>query len=242
MASSAVMACGWPDQALSAAGRSPAPSSPSPPVLASVVDTLVDGEGACVGYCRAVAFELLDFRQDVGQRRLHGLDRGGLEMGQVGGGGGLAHLELCGRRADAVEGRPSFARQRVLAIGLGSQRGGGLFGGSHVGAQAVERGDGGIEPAQRLGGRLFELDTARGLLRALERERVNALREFARGLFQTRDFGNQRRGALDQAGVRRLGLGDVGGQSLDAVARVAQALLGRPRTARLRQAGVIRSP
>ena len=149
-------------------------------------------------------------------------------MGQVGGGGGLADLELRGRCADAVQGRPGLARQRVLAIGLGPQRGGGLFGRSHVGAQAVERGDGGVELAQRVGGRLVELDTARGLLRALERERVDPLGEFARGLFEPRDFGHQRRGALDQAGVRRLGLGHVRGQPLDAIARLAEPLLGRP--------------
>ena len=103
---------------------------------------------------------------------------------------------------------------------------GGLFGRSHVGAQAVERGDRGVKLAQRVGGRLLEFESACGLLRPLERERIHAFGEFACGLFEPRDFGDQRRGALDQAGVCRLGLGHVRGQPLDAIARVAQPLLG----------------
>ena len=126
-------------------------------------------------------------------------------------------------RADRAS-RASVSWRSASAL----ERGSGLFGRSHVGAQAVERGDGGVELAQRVGGRLVELDAACGLLRPLERERIDALGEFACGLFEPRDFGEQRRGALDQAGVRRLGLGHVRGEPLDAIARFAQPLLGRP--------------
>jgi hypothetical protein len=188
-------------------------------LLVFVVLGTADFERAAVGRRFARLLEQRDFRDDLVERRLHGLDADCRQVREIDLRGCARNFERPGRGPHLVEGRSGRAHVGFLHVDARAQGRGGLLGNADVVTERVHVGDGAIELAQRFGGGDVERGTLfrlRGLLRSTG---IEPRLQLARGFLQPDHLGCERRRALDQRGVRRSRLGHSLRRALDALAR-----------------------
>src|SRR5690606_8219638 len=179
--------------------------------------------------------QLLDFREHVVERALHGIEAGVREVAEVAFGGGTRDLELRGLAANLLHGAARVTNDGVLLVDADAQRGGGLVGGPQVLAQCVEGANAVVEGAFALANAAEQPLAARTRLLQLARARSDSLLELAGALLEPHHFARQGGAALHQRGVRGARLGGARRQLRDrftrgrqTALRLAEPLLGVP--------------